>query len=65
MESFFAVLHNNVVNRGRWDTITRLRTAIVHWIERTSHRKRRQRGVGKLIPVDDELVHQTAVDLAA
>ena len=65
MESFFAVLQKNVLDRGRWDTRTRLRTAIVHWVERTYHRKRRQRRLGKLTPVEDELVHHKAVALAA
>ncbi|SMY02978.1 Integrase core domain-containing protein [Brevibacterium aurantiacum] len=65
MESFFAVLQKNVLDRGRWDTRARLRTAIVHWVERTYHRKRRQRRLGKLTPVEYELVHQKAVALAA
>lgn len=43
----------------------RLRTAIVHWVERTYHRKRRQRRLGKLTPVEYELVHHTAAVLAA
>ena len=37
MESFFAVLQKNVLDRGRWDTRARLRTSIVHWVERTYH----------------------------
>src|SRR5699024_6442970 len=65
MESFFAVLQKNVLVRGRWDTRARLRTAIVHWVERTYYRKRRQRRLGKLTPVEYELVHQKAVPLAA
>jgi len=65
MESFFAVLQKNVLDRGRWDTRARLRTAIVHWVERTYHRKRRQRRLGKLTPVEYELVHHKAVALAA
>ena len=65
MESFFAVLHRNVLDRGRWDTRASLRTAIVHWVERTYHRKRRQRRLGKLTPVEYEFVHHKAVALAA
>ena len=38
---------------------------IVHWVERTCHRKRRQRRLGKLTPVEYELVHHKAVALAA
>ena len=65
MESFFAVLQKNVLDRRRWDTRARLRTAIVHWIERTYHQKRRQRRLGKLTPIEYELVHHKAVALAA
>lgn len=65
MESFFAVLQKNVLDRRRWDTRARLRTAIVHWIERTYHQKRRQRRLGKLTPIEYELVHHTAAALAA
>lgn len=65
MESFLVVLQKNVLDRGRWGTRARLRTAIVHWVERTYHRKRRQRRLGKLAPVDYEPVHHKAVALAA
>ena len=43
MESFFALLQNNVLNRQPWTTRDQLRIAIVTWIERTYHRRRRQR----------------------
>ena len=39
MESFFALLQNNVLNRQTWRTREDLRIAIVAWIERTYHRK--------------------------
>ena len=65
MESFFAVLQKNVLDRCRWESRAQLRTAIVHWVERTYHRKRRQRRLGKLTPVEYELVHHNAVVLAA
>ena len=42
MESFFALLQKNVLNRRRWATRDELRIAIVTWIERTYHRRRRQ-----------------------
>jgi transposase InsO family protein len=35
MESFFALLQNNVLNRRTWTTREKLRIAIVTWIERT------------------------------
>lgn len=38
MESFFALLQNNVLNRRTWTTRQDLRIAIVTWIERTYHR---------------------------
>ncbi len=44
MESFFALLRKNVLNRRRWATREELRLEIVTWIERTYHRRRRQRG---------------------
>lgn len=65
MESFFAVFQKNVLDRCRWESRTQLRTAIVHWVERTYHRKHSQRRLGKLTPVEYELVHHNAVVLAA
>ncbi len=41
MESFFALLQKNVLDRHRWATRHELRLAIVTWIERTYHRRRR------------------------
>ena len=42
MESFFALLQKNVLNNRAWATREELRIAIVTWIERTYHRRRRQ-----------------------
>ncbi len=42
MESFFALLQKNVLNRHRWNTRHELRLAIITWIERSYHRRRRQ-----------------------
>ena len=42
METFFSLLQKNVLDRRRWDTREELRIAIVTWIERTHHRRRRQ-----------------------
>ena len=50
MESFFALLQKNVLDRQRWTTRQELRLAIVAWIEGIYHRKRRQRRLGKLPP---------------
>jgi putative transposase len=64
MESFFALLQNNVLDRHRWQTRDQLRLAIITWIERTYHRRRRQRRLGKLTPVEYEMLF-TEVALAA
>jgi putative transposase len=65
MESFHALLQKNVLNRRRWRTRAELRYAIVHWIEHTYNRRRRQRALGKLTPVEFELALTDRVDLAA
>ena len=57
MESFFALLQKNVLDRQRWATREELRLAIVVWIERTYHRKRRQRRLGKLTPIEFETIN--------
>ncbi len=64
MESFFALLQRNVLDRQRWDTREQLRIAIVTWIERTYHRRRRQARLGRLTPVEFEAMINTA-DAAA
>ncbi|WP_081599802.1 IS3 family transposase [Cellulosimicrobium cellulans] len=55
MESWHALLQKNVLNRRRWATRDQLHDAIVFWIERTYNRRRRQRALGKLTPVEYEL----------
>lgn len=47
MESFFALLQKNVLDRQRWDTHDELRIAIITWIERTYHRRCRQASLGR------------------
>jgi putative transposase len=64
MESFFALLQNNVLDRRRWNTREELRLAIMTWIERTYHRRRRQRRLGRLTPVEYEtFTHAAAAAL--
>ncbi|KAB1640413.1 IS3 family transposase [Gulosibacter chungangensis] len=65
MESFFSLLQKNVLDRKPWATRRELRLAIVHWIEGIYHRKRRQRGLGRLTPVEFETIMKDAVTLAA
>lgn len=56
MESFFSLLQKNVLNRRRWHTRDELRIAIVTWIERTYHRRRRQTALGRLTPIEFEAI---------
>jgi transposase InsO family protein len=55
MESFWSLLQNNVLDRRRWRTRNELRYEIVYWTEPTYNRRRRQRALGRLIPVEFEL----------
>jgi transposase InsO family protein len=54
MESFFSLLQKNVLDRQRWDNREELRVAIVIWIERTYHRRRR---LGRLTPIEYETLN--------
>ncbi|MDM4143292.1 MULTISPECIES: IS3 family transposase [Mycobacterium] len=65
MESFFALLQNNVLDRRRWHTREQLRIAVVTWIERTYHRRRRQSALGRLTPVEFEAIMTTSASQAA
>jgi transposase InsO family protein len=65
MESFFSLLQKNVLDRRAWNTREELRIAIVMWIERTYHRRRRQAAIGRLAPVEHELIMAPAVIQAA
>jgi putative transposase len=57
MESFFALLQKNVLNRRRsWPTRDDLRIEIVTWIERTYHHRRRQTRLGRLTPIEYETI---------
>ena len=60
MESFFALLQKNVLDRQRWRTRQDLRLAIVTWIERTYHRRRRQTRLGRLTPIEFETINRHA-----
>lgn len=64
MESFFALLQRNVLERQRWATRAELRLAIVTWTERTYHRRRRQRALGKLTPIEFELLRRPVATAA-
>ena len=64
-QSFFALLQKNVLNRRTWATREQLRIAMVTWIERTYHRRRRQARLGRLTPIEFETIMNTTVTLAA
>jgi putative transposase len=65
MESFFSLLQRNVLDRHTWATREELRIAIVTWIERTYHRRRRQARLGKLTPIEFETIMTTLTTQAA
>ncbi|MBZ3900571.1 IS3 family transposase [Streptomyces griseiscabiei] len=65
MESFFSLLQKNVLDRRTWTTREELRIAIVTWIERTYHRRRRQAALGRLTPVEFEIAMTTPALQAA
>ena len=65
MESWFALLQKNVLDRHTWDTRDQLKLAIVTWTERTYHRRRRQARLGKLTPIEYETIMTTPASQAA
>ena len=65
MESFFSLLQKNVLDRKRWRTREEPRIAIITWIERTYHRRRRQARLGRLTPIEYETIMNPAGSLAA
>ncbi len=65
MESFFALLQKNVLDRRTWTTREQLRLAIVTWIERTYHRRRRQNRLNRLTPIEFETIITTPAAQAA
>jgi putative transposase len=64
MESFWALLQTNVLDRRRWRTRAELEYAIIYWIEHTYNRRRRQRALGKLTPVEFELAFANTAQAA-
>lgn len=61
MESFFSLLQKNVLNTRRWESREELRLAMVTWIETRYNRRRRQRTLGELTPVEFEMIYTTAL----
>jgi len=64
MKSFFALLQKNVLNRQRWHSRHALRLAIVTWIGRTYRHRRRQRRLGRLNPIELEIINTQAAHAA-
>ena len=60
MRSFFNLLQQTVLNRQRWATREQLRLAFVVRIEKTYHRRRRQDALGRMTPIEFEILTQTA-----
>jgi transposase InsO family protein len=65
MESFFALLQKNVLDRKRWVTREEVRLVMVTWIERAYHRRRRQAALGRLTPIEFETILKSQVAPAA
>ena len=63
MESFFALLQKNVLDRRAWTTREELGIAIITWTERTYHRRRRQARLGRLTPIEFEAIMRPNVTL--
>jgi transposase InsO family protein len=60
MESFFSLVQKNVLDRQKcWASREESRLALVEWIQVRYNRKRRQRRLGKLTPVEFEAVYVT------
>jgi len=65
MESFFALLQKNVLDRQTWTIRQQLRVAVVTWIERTYHRRQRQAALGRLTPIEYEMIDPKRATQAA
>ncbi|GAA1210780.1 hypothetical protein GCM10009587_11710 [Microbacterium maritypicum] len=64
MKLFFALLQKNVLNKKTWHSRQELRLEIVTWIERTYHRRRRQRRLGRRTPIEFEIINTQAAHAA-
>jgi transposase InsO family protein len=62
MELFHSLLQKNLLDRRRWTTRSELAYATVIWIDHTYSRRHRQRGLGKLTPVEFELAFAARLD---
>ena len=53
-----SLLQNNVLDTKKWETRAELPLGNRQWIERTYHRRRRKRSLGRMTPVEFEAVFQ-------
>ena len=65
MESLLSLLQKDVLDRRSWATREELRIAIVTWMESTCHQRRRQDALGRLTPVEFEVIMAAPADQAA
>ena len=66
MESFFSLLQTQRARPpAAGPPATQLRIAIVTWIERTYHRRRRQAALGRLTPIEYETIMTPTATQAA
>ena len=65
MESFFSLLQRNVLNTKTWASREELTIAVITWIERRYHQRRRQKHLGRLTPLEYETINKKAVSKAA
>ncbi len=58
MESFFALLQKNVLNKKKvWNSRQELRIAVTRWINVKYNAERRQRARNKMSPIEYEAVY--------
>jgi len=60
LESLWALLQRSALNTRTWRTREELRYGIIRWIEHTYNRRQRQRGLGRLTPVEFEAAFTTS-----
>ena len=63
VESHFALLQNNVLGQQAWKTREDLTVVVISCIVTTYHRRRRQRGLGRMTPIEfaPAMVRHTAI----
>ena len=65
MESFFSLLQRNVLKAKTWGRREELTIAVITWIERRYHQRRRQKRLGRLTPIKYETINTNTAIKAA